>query len=218
MWRTQMESLETRQVMTATPIAGLSDEFTETTSINNWNEVHQTEGWGARGAQLNQWTVNANGDGQMVMQPHSVVWYADWRGPLVFKEVTGDFVVTTRIQITDHDNIGGSDADNVPGDGQFSLGGLMIRTPRDITSGAADWQPGSGADDGTNNGENYVFLSMGYTIVARSRLAVRDLRKRIARLRCSESAAVLTRFECRARSHAQPAHVRRLSNAAGRSP
>lgn len=160
---TQLESLEARQVMAATPIAGLSDEFTDAASINNWSEVNQTEGWGARGAQLNQWTVNANGDGQMVMQPHTVVWYADWRGPLVYKEVTGDFVVTTRMTITDRDNIGGNDADNVPGDGQFSLGGLMIRTPRAITNGAADWQPGSQADDGTNNGENYVFLSMGYT-------------------------------------------------------
>lgn len=149
--------------MAATPIAGLSDEFTDAASINNWSEVNQTEGWGERGAQLNQWTVNANGDGQMVMQPHSVVWYADWRGPLVFKEVTGDFVVTTRMQITDRDDVGGSDADNIPSDGQFSLGGLMIRTPRDIIDGAADWQPGSGVDDGTNNGENYVFLSMGYT-------------------------------------------------------
>lgn len=169
MWRTraacatQLESLEARQVMAATPIAGLSDEFADAASINNWSEVNQTEGWGARGAQLNQWTVNANGDGQMVMQPHTVVWYGDWRGPLVYKEVTGDFVVTTRMTITDRDNVGGSDADNVPGDGQFSLGGLMIRTPRAITNGAADWQPGSGVEDGTNNGENYVFLSMDYT-------------------------------------------------------
>ncbi len=149
--------------LAATAIPRASDEFNDAASINNWSEVHQTEGWGARGAQLNQWTVNANDSGQMVMQPHTVVWYGDWRGPLVFKEITGDFVVTTRMQITDRDDIGGSDEDNVPGDSQFSLGGLMIRTPRAITNGAADWQPGSGFDDGTNNGENYVFLSMGYT-------------------------------------------------------
>lgn len=160
----QLESLECRQVMAATPIAGLSDEFSDSASIDAWSEIHHTEGWGPRGAQLNQWTVNDNGSGQMVMQPHSVVWYADWRGPLVFKEVTGDFVVTTRMQINDRDDVGGSDADDIPGDGQFSLGGLMIRTPRAITNGAADWQPGSGIEDGTNNGENYVFLSMGYSI------------------------------------------------------
>ena len=155
------ESLEVRQVMAATPIAGLSDEFNDAASINQWSEVNHVEGWGPRGAQLNQWTVNAGGEGRMVMQPHSVVWYEDWRGPLVFKEVTGDFVVTTKMRVTDRDNIGGSDADDVPGDSQFSLGGLMIRTPRAITNGAADWVPGSHSNDG-NVGENYVFMSMGY--------------------------------------------------------
>lgn len=159
-----LELLEPRQMLDASTndIAPLSDEFDNAASINQWSEVHNTEGWGARGAQLNQWTVNAGGSGQMVMQPHTVVWYEDWRGPLVFKEITGDFIITTKMQITDRDNLGGSDADNVPGDGQFSLGGLMIRTPRAFTNGAAGWVPGSHSDVG-NVGENYIFMSMGYT-------------------------------------------------------
>ncbi len=159
-----LEQLEPRQMLDASTndIAPFSDEFDNAASINQWSEVHATEGWGARGAQFNQWTVNANGSGQMLMQPHSVVWYEDWRGPLVFKEITGDFVITTKMQVTDRDNLGGSDADNVPGDSLFSLGGLMIRTPRAITNGAADWVPGSRSASG-NVGENYIFLSMGYT-------------------------------------------------------
>ncbi|MFP6764192.1 MAG: hypothetical protein VB858_11250, partial [Planctomycetaceae bacterium] len=80
---------------------------------------------------------------------------------MAFKEVTGDFVFTTEVHISDRDDVGGSDLDNIPGDALFSLGGLMIRTPRDI-DGPADWSPGSMRDDGTNNGENYVFLSLGY--------------------------------------------------------
>lgn len=159
------ESLEPRQMLTGgvDDIAGLSDEFNDANTLPAWYEVNQTEGWGAAGAQLNVWDVNTTQPGQMVMQPHSVVWYEDWRGPLVFKEITGDFVVTTRMQITDRDDIGGSDGDNVPSDGQFSLGGLMIRTPRNIVNGADDWVPGSHAEDGTNTGENYIFLSMGHT-------------------------------------------------------
>lgn len=158
------ESLETRQMLTGAvdDLAAFSDEFSDPATLAAWYEVNQTEGWGAAGAQLNRWNIDTDQPGHMVMQPHSVVWYEDWRGPLVFKEITGDFVITTRMQITDRDDIGGSDDDNVPSDGQFSLGGLMIRTPRNITNGAADWQPGSHVDDGTNNGENYVFLSMGY--------------------------------------------------------
>src|SRR5690606_32008174 len=100
--------------------------------------------------------------GRMVMQPHTTAWYQDWRGPLAFKEVTGDFVFTTEVHISDRDDVGGGDADDVPGDAQFSLGGLMVRTPRDILDPLIDWAPGSMVDDGSNNGENYIFLSLGY--------------------------------------------------------
>lgn len=148
--------------MAATPIAGLSDEFGDATTLANWHDVHQTEGWGAAAAQLNELSINGSQPGRMVQQPHSSVWYQNWRGPMRFQNVTGDFVFTTEVHITDRDDIGGSDPDDVPGDGQFSLAGAMIRTPRDITNPATDWQPGSMADDGTNNGENYVFLSLGY--------------------------------------------------------
>ncbi|UUO06947.1 hypothetical protein M4951_01225 [Blastopirellula sp. J2-11] len=159
------ESLESRQLLAAdlgTPddLAPLSDEFDDGASIADWNRLYQTENWNAD--HLNLWDVDQTQAGRMVMQPHTTVWYQDWHGPMTYKEVTGDFIFTTEVHITDRDDIGGSDADDVPGDGQFSLGGVMIRTPRDIVDPAVDWSPGSMADDGTNNGENYVFLSMGY--------------------------------------------------------
>lgn len=113
--------------------------------------------------QLNELSINTSQPGRMVLQPHTGGWYEDWRGTLVYKEVTGDFVATTRVRISDRDDIGNSDEDSIPGDGDYSLGGLMIRTPRDIENGAADWTPGSRQDDGTSNGENYIFLSMGFT-------------------------------------------------------
>ncbi|MDF1745712.1 MAG: Calx-beta domain-containing protein [Gimesia sp.] len=158
-----LEQLEPRLLLSADmpeSIAALSDEFDDSSTINDWQRVYQTEGWSAD--QLNVWDVNQSQAGRMVMQPHTVVWFDDWRGPMVYKEVTGDFVITSQIHITDRDEIGGSDSDNVPGDGQFSLGGVMVRTPRDITDPLSDWAPGSRADDGTNDGENYVFLSFGY--------------------------------------------------------
>ena len=148
-----LEQLEPRLLLSADmpeSIAALSDEFDDSSTINDWQRVYQTEGWSAD--QLNVWDVNQSQAGRMVMQPHTVVWFDDWRGPMVYKEVTGDFVITSQIHITDRDEIGGSDSDNVPGDGQFSLGGVMVRTPRDITDPLSDWAPGSRADDGTNDG------------------------------------------------------------------
>lgn len=154
-----IESLECRQVMAADPIPGLSDEFSDASTISDWQRVHIVEGWNAE--QLQTYDINATQAGRMVQVPYTVVWYQDWRGPLAFKEVTGDFAFTTQIQINDRDNIGGSDADDIPGDALFSLAGAMIRTPRGFTN-PSGWTPGSMVNDGTNNGENYVFLSFGY--------------------------------------------------------
>ncbi|MHC4878247.1 MAG: hypothetical protein ACYTGL_17480, partial [Planctomycetota bacterium] len=157
--------LQAREMLTADPlaeIAPLSDEFDDPNSIAEWQRINEVEGWNAD--QLQQWNVDQTQPGRMVMQPHTVVWYENWRGPMVFKEVAGDFVFTTEVHIGDRDDVGGSDLDDIPNDAAYSLGGLMIRTPRDITDPVIDWQPGSQVDDGTNNGENYVFLSLGHGV------------------------------------------------------
>lgn len=161
--RARLERLEPRQLLAGdvvNDLAELSDEFDDSATLAAWSRVHQSEGWNAD--QLRQWDIDQAQAGRMVMVPESVVWFQNWRGPLAFKEVTGDFAFTTEVHIADRDDVGGSDADDVPGDAQFSLGGVMIRTPRAITDPLTEWQPGSMADDGTNDGENYVFLSLGY--------------------------------------------------------
>jgi hypothetical protein len=124
----------------------LDDWFDDPSSLADWQRVNQVEGWNAD--RLQQWNVDQTQPGRMVMQPHSVVWYKKWRGPMVFKEVAGDFIFTTEVQIGDRDDLGDRDADDIPNEAAFSLGGLMIRTPRDITSPAVDWQPGIQLDDG----------------------------------------------------------------------
>lgn len=155
-----IEVVEERKLLSATnDLAGLSDEFDADTTAD-WLRINEEENWNAE--QLDVYDINQTQPGRLVMAPGSVVWYQDWRGPLAFKEVTGDFVFTTQINISDRDDIGGSDADNIPNDAQFSLAGAMIRTPRNISDPAVDWQPGSRQNDGTNNGENYVFFSLGH--------------------------------------------------------
>lgn len=154
------ESLETRQLLAATPIAGLSDEFDDASTTDQWQRVYEVEGWNAD--QLNVYDIDATQPGRMVQQPNTAVWYQNYRGPMAFQTVTGDFSFTTQIHISDRDDVGGSDANDVPGDSLYSLAGAMLRTPRDITDALTEWTPGSMADDGTNNGENYIFLSAGY--------------------------------------------------------
>ncbi len=154
------ESLETRQLLAATPIAGLSDEFDDSSTTDQWQRVNDVEGWNAD--QLNVYDIDATQAGRMVQEPHTTGWYQNYRGPMAFQLVTGDFSFTTQVHITDRDDIGGSDANDVPGDADYSLAGAMIRTPRDFTDALTEWAPGSMANDGTNDGENYIFLSAGY--------------------------------------------------------
>ncbi|QDU10151.1 putative Ig domain-containing protein [Gimesia aquarii] len=156
----QIEILEDRQLLAADDLTDLNDDFDNAASIANWQRINQTEGWNAD--QLETWDINQTQAGRMVLAPYTTSWFESYRGPLVFKEITGDFVITTQVNISDRDDIGDSDLNDIPNGSTFSLAGLMIRTPRDIQNPAVDWTPGSFADDGTNNGENYIFLSLGF--------------------------------------------------------
>ncbi len=77
------------------------------------------------------------------MMPYSSTWYDDYRGELTFKTVTGDFVVTTDVEVSSRAGTGAPRS-------LYSLAGIMVRVPRNITP--QTWHPG---------GENYVFLSLG---------------------------------------------------------
>ncbi|MEL6896295.1 MAG: hypothetical protein AAFP90_09350, partial [Planctomycetota bacterium] len=149
----RVQRLEDRRLLAAgsDDLSPLSDEFDNAADISQWSRIHETEGWNAD--QLQVYNVDQTQPGRLVMQPHTVSWYQDWRGPMAYKEVTGDFVITAEIHISDRDDIGDSDGDSIPDDAQFSLGGVMVRTPRAIEDGLSDWATG---------GENYVFLSLGH--------------------------------------------------------
>ena len=122
-------------------LAPLSDEFNDASTLSQWKRVYKVEGWDAD--QLELQNINTTRAGRMVMMPYTSTWFSDYRGELTFKEVQGDFVVTADVEVT-------SRAGSGPPTSSFSLGGLMVRTPRQITP--ATW---------TNGGENYVFLSLG---------------------------------------------------------
>ncbi len=120
----------------------LSDEFSDASSLATWQRLYQTEGW--PGDQLEQIDIGATRSGYLSLMPYTSSWFEDLKGVLVFKPVSGDFVVTSRFEATNRTATGAPQV-------SFSLAGLFVRTPRDITE-PADWIPG---------GENYVFLSAG---------------------------------------------------------
>ena len=126
----------------ANDLCPLSDEFDDSSTLSSWTRIHEHEEWFAD--QLEVFDIDGTFPGQMTLMPHTVVWYQDYRGPLVFKEVTGDVAVTGLVTVTGRDGV------SVPSS-LYSLGGILLREPRDVTPGT--WAPG---------GENYVFLSIGY--------------------------------------------------------
>lgn len=123
-------------------LTALSDEFDSAQTVTNWQRIYQVEGWGNNA--LQSLDVNTSRPGRMTMIPHTSSWYAEWRGELTFKNVTGDFVVTTDVEPRNR-------AGNGPPGSLYSLAGIMVRTPRTMTN-PAQWTPG---------GQNYVFLSTG---------------------------------------------------------
>lgn len=110
------------------PLVGLSDDFEGGTLDPAWRRAYRDEGW------LNDQLFRLEiVDGQLVVEPRSTAWFQDLRGPLVFRLVTGNFMVTTRVTVTGRD--GSSFPQEPP-----SLGGVMARVPRDITPNT--WVPG----------------------------------------------------------------------------
>lgn len=126
----------------------LSDEFDSPATTTQWARIHETEQWGAAAEQLEHYSIAAAAapgePGRLVMMPHTCTWYRDYRGPMAFKPIAGDFVITTRLRVS------GRDGASIPSS-MFSLAGLMARAPRAITP--ATWAAG---------GEDYIFLSLGY--------------------------------------------------------
>ncbi|MCO5166381.1 MAG: hypothetical protein M9894_08455 [Planctomycetes bacterium] len=125
----------------ADDLAPSSDDFSDPARLGEWQRIHLVEQWGFD--QVEALDVGTTRAGWLTMVPHTSSWYEDYRGELMFKEVDGDVVVTTRVLATNRAGTGAPSR-------SYSLAGLMVRAPRNVTP--ATWQPG---------GENYVFLSIG---------------------------------------------------------
>ena len=121
----------------------LNDEFDDASTLSNWQNINDSEGWNA--SHLEAHDINTTEAGKLYMLPWTTAWYQERRSTLLFKTVSGDFVFSTRVSATNR--MGTSYPSS-----NFSLAGPMIRTAKNFTNGSAGWQA---------NEENHVFLSIG---------------------------------------------------------
>lgn len=147
----------------ADDIAPLSDEFSQASTFTKWQDLGIVEGWTAPSYESAD--INTTAAGHFNVIPGANTWFAHLRGLLLFKEVTGDFVVTAKLRVLSRHN--SAVPTEVP-NRTFSLTGIFIHEPRAITQAApspyttsAVWPPADYGSDYLPNTENYIFLSYG---------------------------------------------------------
>jgi hypothetical protein len=139
------------------PLSTLSDEFNDPATLARWQWHHKVEGWPDLTKRV---AIEPDREGGvLVLEPATSGWYEDWHAPFLFKEVTGDFDATVRMQITGLST-------PLP-TRTWSLAGLMVRAPRTVTP--ATW---------TRGGENWVFITTG--IAARPDQSVIETKTTVA--------------------------------------
>ncbi len=131
-------------------LSSFNDEFNSPCNLSDWSNITAHEGWttpvGSPAEHLEEHNISTFVQGQLYMMPYTSSWFGNWRGVLLFKEVSGNFVFTTRITAL---NRAGQPT---PPSSSFSLAGLMIRTPTGLFNPQGGWPTGI---------QNYIFSSIG---------------------------------------------------------
>ncbi|PYE55678.1 hypothetical protein [Deinococcus yavapaiensis] len=107
-------------------LSRLDENFTDD-DTTRWRRHDFEEGW------PNRLEVGEVRDGALEFRPLTSIWWAAFHAPFWFKEVTGDFVVTTRV------NIHGLSTAFPERIDSGSLAGLLVRAP--ASGSAATWRP-----------------------------------------------------------------------------
>lgn len=125
------------------PLSIFDDEFDTAPTLDDWLRLYQTENWSED--PLNVYQIGETG--VLSMEPSTTTWWQNFIGPLVYKEVAGDFVVTTRVALS-------GDFDTQPY-AYYTLAGLLVRQAQAAGYDAqSDFVPGQ---------QNYFSLLMGFT-------------------------------------------------------
>lgn len=85
--------------------------------------------------------ISVSGGALALRLAQQALWYNDNRGPLVYKLISGNFKITSRVRVRKASN------NTQPPSNAVHLGGLMARNPQGAMTGAS---------------ENYVFIVAGF--------------------------------------------------------
>lgn len=97
-------------------VASLSDEFDSPETLKRWTNLSDAE-------RLPQRFESESIDGGLLrLLPNSGAWWAGYHGGFLYKEVTGDFVITTRLKVTSRS---GDEPSQI-----WTISGLLIRALR----------------------------------------------------------------------------------------
>jgi hypothetical protein len=125
-------------------MAALSDEFENPGSLKNWKNLGDVERCPDRVEKID---VNKTSAGHLYIVPQSGAWWAGYHGIFLFKEVKGDFVITTRVKVTGKS---GGEPANI-----WTISGLLLRSPASLTPSSEqrkeNWiyvMTGRGPDEG----------------------------------------------------------------------
>lgn len=121
----------------------LNDEFGDANTLPNWLNINHEESNPI--TQLEDYNIDDSTAGHFFIKPLTESWFDEYRGALLFKYISGDFVLTTEVTAT------GRDGSSLPSS-DFSLAGLMIREPVDNPDPDLDMLTGQ---------QNFIFMSIG---------------------------------------------------------
>jgi hypothetical protein len=99
------------------PSDELSDEFDDPARLSQWTIRHEDEGTPNTIEEL------AVAGGRLLIRPLAGGWYGDYVGAMLYKPVSGDFIVETHVQTVSRAD--GSSPPSLP----FNSGGLIVRDP-----------------------------------------------------------------------------------------
>ncbi len=142
----------------------LGDEFSNAATFARWQDIDQVEGWGVSSDEAAD--IHTTTPGHFRIVPKAMGWYMHLRGVLFFKNVTGDFIATTRLRVLSRHNP--ANPLETP-NRLYSLTGIFLHEPRPYITQAGPnpyridpvWPPAAYGSDYVPNTENYIFLSYG---------------------------------------------------------
>ncbi len=110
-------------------IPGLSDEFDDAATLPDWTRRHEAEGTEAGYSTLD---IDTSTAGHLTFVPTTGGWFGDFIGALLFKEVSGNFMVETSVAAVNQDGSGG------PPTMGYNSAGVLVRDPASVP-GAQNW-------------------------------------------------------------------------------